>query len=80
MEGAHAVARVTTKGQITLPRAVRDALGLQAGDEVELRIEGGAAILRRCIAEATFTRWRGALRGETGAVPTSTLIQDLRGE
>ena len=33
---------VTTKGQITLPRDVRQALGLDAGDKVDfLEVEGG---------------------------------------
>jgi antitoxin PrlF len=33
---------VTTKGQITLPRDVRRALGLEAGDKVDfVEVEGG---------------------------------------
>jgi len=33
---------VTTKGQITLPRDVRQALGLDAGDKVDfVEVEGG---------------------------------------
>ena len=33
---------ITTKGQITLPREVRRALGLDAGDKVDfLEVEGG---------------------------------------
>ncbi len=40
-------ARLTSKGQITLPKAVREALGLQAGDQVVFRVEGHHAILAR---------------------------------
>jgi len=41
-------ARVTSKGQITIPKAVRDALKLGAGDQVVFRvIEGERAILAR---------------------------------
>lgn len=40
-------ATVTSKGQITLPKAVRDALGLHAGDEVLFRVEQGRAILAK---------------------------------
>jgi AbrB family looped-hinge helix DNA binding protein len=32
------MATVTSKGQVTLPRAVRDALGLQFGSEVDFEI------------------------------------------
>lgn len=40
-------ARVTSKGQITLPKAVRDALGIREGDEVVFRVEGSRAVLAR---------------------------------
>jgi antitoxin PrlF len=40
-------ARLTSKGQITLPKAVRDALGLHEGDRVLFRVEGGYAVLAR---------------------------------
>jgi AbrB family looped-hinge helix DNA binding protein len=40
-------ARLTSKGQITLPKAIRDALGLHEGDRVVFRVEGSYAILAR---------------------------------
>ncbi|PZS27333.1 MAG: AbrB family transcriptional regulator [Pseudonocardiales bacterium] len=40
-------AKLTTKGQITLPKSVRDALDLHPGDHVLFRVEGGHAILAR---------------------------------
>jgi antitoxin PrlF len=40
-------ARVTSKGQITIPRAVREALGLGEGDHVVFRVEGRRALLAR---------------------------------
>jgi antitoxin PrlF len=41
-------ARVTSKGQITIPKPVREALGLGEGDQVVFRlIEGERAILAR---------------------------------
>ena len=42
-----AAARVTSKGQVTLPKAVRDALGIREGDDVVFRVEGKRAILAR---------------------------------
>ena len=33
-------ARVSSKGQITIPRAVREALTIEEGDEVIFRVEG----------------------------------------
>lgn len=40
-------ARLTSKGQITLPKAIRDALGLHEGDRVVFRVEGSHAVLAR---------------------------------
>lgn len=40
-------AKITSKGQVTLPKAVRDALGLEAGDDVVFRVEGDRAVLAR---------------------------------
>ena len=40
-------ARVSSKGQITIPRAVREALTIEEGDEVIFRVEGQRAILAR---------------------------------
>ena len=41
-----AVSTLTSKGQITMPRNVRTALGLQAGDKVDfIPIEGGFKIV-----------------------------------
>jgi antitoxin PrlF len=42
-----AAARVTSKGQITVPKAVRDALGIETGDEVVFRVDGNRAVLAK---------------------------------
>jgi antitoxin PrlF len=42
-----ATAKVTSKGQVTIPKPVRDALGLKAGDDLMFRVEGNRAVLGR---------------------------------
>lgn len=42
-----AAAKVTSKGQVTVPKAVREALGIKAGDEVIFRVEGHRAVMAR---------------------------------
>ena len=41
------VARMSSKGQVTVPKAVREALGVAEGDELVFRVEGNRAILAR---------------------------------
>lgn len=42
-----ASAKVTTKGQVTVPKVVRDALGIKEGDELLFRVIGNRAVLAR---------------------------------
>jgi antitoxin PrlF len=39
--------RVSSKGQVTIPRNVREALGLRRGDTVAYEIRGSAAVIRK---------------------------------
>lgn len=40
-------ARLSSKGQVTVPRAVREALSLEEGDRLVFRVEGDHAMLAR---------------------------------
>ncbi len=40
-------AKLTSKGQITVPKVVRDKLSLRPGDRVLFRLEGKRAVLAR---------------------------------
>ncbi len=40
-------ARLSSKGQVTIPKAVREALGVGEGDSIIFRIEGNLATLQR---------------------------------
>ena len=40
-------AKMSSKGQITVPKSVRDALGIGEGDNVVFRVEGNRAVLAR---------------------------------
>lgn len=72
-------AKVTSKGQITIPKAVRDSLGIRPGDEVEFVIEAdGACSLRKRERDAPFDKWRGTWQGFEGWT-TDEIMKELRG-
>jgi antitoxin PrlF len=74
------MAMVTSKGQITLPKSVRDALGLQPGSEVDFQLEQGGVMLRKRIRPEVFDRWQGFLRDRIGGRTTDEIMEELRGE
>ena len=45
-------ATVAERGQITLPKAVRDALGLTKGTQLKVELDGGRIILRKNVDDA----------------------------
>jgi antitoxin PrlF len=44
-----AAARLTSKGQITIPKVVREALDLHDGDEVVFRVERKRAVVAKTL-------------------------------
>jgi AbrB family looped-hinge helix DNA binding protein len=42
-----ATAKVTSKGQVTIPKSVRSALRIREGDDIVFRVEGQRAVVAR---------------------------------
>ena len=61
--------RVTSKAQVTVPREIRKALGIESGDELVWSVENGRVIVSRVSRSsdpfvnpfATFTEWADEL-------------------
>ena len=68
---------VAERGQITLPKAVRDALGLTKGTQLKVELDGGRIILRKNVDDA-ISRARGRFKLPPG-VTTDDIMRDLRG-
>lgn len=39
--------KISSKGQVTIPKAVREALGVQEGDTVSYEVQGSVVVLKR---------------------------------
>ncbi len=74
------MATVTSKGQVTLPKDVRQALGVDVGGQIEFEIRASEVVLRRRIPDDVFDAWRGYLAGKTPWGSTDEMMADLRGE
>jgi len=73
---------VTSKGQVTVPKQVRDRLGIKPGSKVDFEIaEDGRAFLRRVgnriVKPSPFERMRGTA---TSGLSTEEIMALSRGE
>jgi AbrB family looped-hinge helix DNA binding protein len=75
-------AKLTSKGQITVPLAVRRILGLRTGDRLLFESDGKEVRLRPVRDQSTFSRYRGIGNSGIGAGKKniSRWLRELRGE
>ena len=71
-------ATVAERGQITLPKAVRDALGLTKGSVLKVELDGGRIILRKNVDDA-LAKLRGRFKLAEGFTSTDEAMRALRG-
>lgn len=64
---------ITAKGQTTLPKGVRDLLGLRPGDRVRYLVSGGQVRLLRPRKVMTLC---GSLRGDTAPERAAAAADD----
>ena len=50
---------VTTKGQVTIPKNVRDQLGIRPGTALSFAAVGGKLVGSKAEAPDLFKKWRG---------------------
>ena len=71
-------ATVAERGQITLPKAVRDALGLSKGTTLKVELDGSRIILRKNVDDA-LSRLRGRFKLAEGYTNTDEAMRAIRG-
>ena len=74
------MATVTGKGQITLPREVRQALGVDTGAEVEFEVSATGVTIRKKVNREAFVTWSGYLKSRGIEATTDELMTDIRGQ
>lgn len=71
--------KVTSKGQITIPKDIRESLDIKTGDEVEfVEDERGTVTVRKKLPPRDFHKWKGFLKELEGRT-TDEIMEELRG-
>ena len=52
-------AKITSKGQITVPREIRRRLGVRAGDKLEFEDNGNGVHVKAVRSASVFEKYRG---------------------
>ena len=68
--------RVSEKGQVTVPKALRERLGIRPGDELEFSEQAGRLIASKAVAEDPIAAVWGILGTD---VDTDAFIEEVRG-
>jgi AbrB family looped-hinge helix DNA binding protein len=74
------MATVTRKGQVTLPRAVREALGIETGAEIDFELRDDGVLLRKKPPREALEQWRGYLTKHGVQSTTDELMEEMRRE
>ncbi len=72
-------AKLTSKGQITIPKKVRDKLGIEVGDGVGFDEKDGVFYIKKSMKKSPFDKWVGKLKGRQSR-KTDDVIRDIRGQ
>ncbi|HXF50607.1 MAG TPA: AbrB/MazE/SpoVT family DNA-binding domain-containing protein [Dehalococcoidia bacterium] len=70
--------KITIKGQITVPKHVRERLGLRPGDEIEFVEDKAGFRVQKRVPASPFAKYRGYLKGLAGRDPDE-LVEQMRG-
>jgi AbrB family looped-hinge helix DNA binding protein len=75
--------KIGERGQVTIPKEIRDQFGLLPETEVEFRVTGGSIVLKKAAKPLNLAKWKGRC-GETfaklGYSSVDKFIDDVRGK
>ncbi len=72
------VARVTSKGQVTIPKRVRERLGVHPGEDVGFEEKDNLFVITKVMTQSPFDKWVGALKHLRGQ-RSDDLVREARG-
>ena len=75
-------AKITSKGQITVPREIRRALGVRVGDRLLFESDGNGVRVHAVRLKTAFSKYRGIGNPgiSSGRKNINRWLRDLRGQ
>ena len=70
--------KITSKGQVTIPKDVRERLGLRPGDEIEFVEDRRGFRVHKRVPASPFEQYRGYLKHLAGR-DSDALVEQMRG-
>jgi antitoxin PrlF len=71
-------ARVTSKGQVTIPKDIRERLGVHAGEDIGFEEREGLFVVSKVVTKSPFDKWVGKLKHLKGR-RSDELVKEARG-
>ena len=74
--------KVGERGQVTIPKDIRERFGLAPDTEVEFRVVRGSILLKKASKKLNLQKWKGHSKASFAALGYSSVdkfIDDVRG-
>jgi len=74
--------KVGVRGQVTIPKEIRNRFGIGPETEVEFHLVDGSILLRKAPRKSSLSRWKGKCKGSLSALGYSSVdrfMDDVRG-
>jgi len=74
--------KIGERGQVTIPKNIREQFGLRPNMEVEFRVVGGSIVLKKASKKLNLEKWKGRCAdsfAKLGYSSVDKFIDDIRG-
>lgn len=74
--------KIGERGQVTIPKEIREQFGLGPETEVEFRVVAGSIVLKKSPRKLDLAKWKGRCAGSFAKLGYSSVddfIEDIRG-
>ena len=71
-------AKVTSKGQVTIPKEIREKLGVHPGEDVGFEERDNLLVISKVVTKSPFDKWVGRLKHLKGQ-RSDDLLREARG-